>query len=88
MTWQELIEEEPRLKDLEARIRQVKSSRNFCANAVWYGYSGGASFRNEVVDLVGWHNGNPALRSMGAYSTAYDYLYGLLPDCKHAGDLC
>jgi len=41
-----------------------------------------------MLRLVGFHAGNPKLRTMDDYDLAYRHLYGLLPDCNHAGPLC
>ena len=86
LTWAHILAEEPRLKSLAAQLKAVDpgDNPNFCANAVWYGYGKphNASFRNRMMDLVGWHAANPALRSEAAYMIAYEKLYNMLPDCR------
>lgn len=93
ITWQELIEIEPRLRDMLLRLRAVKDPGNtpsFCANAVWYGHSkGGHSYKNELTALVGWDakSENPRIKTSQAYDTAYRKLYAVLPNCRNCNCL-
>ncbi len=50
----------------------------FCANNAWY-----SCFKPKLCKLVGWSAKDDRLKSMKAYDAAYQYLYGLLPDCHH-----
>ena len=82
-----LAEIEPKLLMLEAKIESCalksRGRKDFCANAVWYGYGTNAGFKKELKTLVGFEafNSNPVLNTQEAYSTAYNYLYYLLPKC-------
>ena len=97
-SWDQLVDLEPRLADLE---RAVRSSRCLwpdsagdscqCALERWYGKSSGdLSFKQRMWMLVGYGrllsappDGNdPLLSSSLAYDAAYERLYNLLPDCK------
>lgn len=97
MTFADLVKREPRLAELEAEIklhaRRNRRTRNYCANHHWYGYDdvappGKRGFRGKVYMLAGWGAALPELRSVEAYDMAYDYLYALLPDCRHDGPFC
>jgi hypothetical protein len=83
ITWDELVELEPRLLDLEKDVKSVKddqSRESFCANDVWYGI-----FRSDLSSLVGrYSRGNDAkLRTPYAFEVAYNHLYELLPPCRN-----
>lgn len=87
LTWEQLVEAEPQLAELEASVCAVKATDDtFCAHAVWYGYGredGG--LRGRLIALVGWNRNHPVLGSMAAYDLAYERLYDALPDCRHEG---
>lgn len=92
INWESLTVKEPRLAQLEEAIRLVRpgarrwrktKTSEFCANWVWYSY-----FKPQLVRLVGWSAAKPEIRTEEAYDVAYDYLYSLLPDCKHKNPLC
>jgi hypothetical protein len=82
----ELARLEPRLRDLETRAESYRRDKNpnFCANAVWYGYSGFRPGLKEMLcELVGWDvRGRRVLETEEAYDVAYDHVYELLPDCR------
>jgi hypothetical protein len=90
VAWRELIKLEPRLKELYEEISAIKDhgGEAFCANAVWYGYGSyreDGGFKSRLSQLVGWHAGrvDKRLKSMDAYSIAYDKLYNALPNCRN-----
>lgn len=90
LTFDELAKLEPRLKTLEDDISAIKDdgeSESFCANNRWYGYFGHRNMKATLVQLVGWEarGKHGELRTMDAYSTAYEHLYELLPDCRDCG---
>jgi hypothetical protein len=91
LTWANLKRVEPRLEVLEREIKAVVDKDGtpyFCANEIWYGYEDPKQgFKERLCRLVGWEAHNPRLRTTGAYDLAYDYLYGLLPDCRDCGCL-
>jgi hypothetical protein len=97
-TWAQLIKAEPKLADLERRLKEVvvheqedckKTGRPFCANAVWFGYNGELSFKVEFARLAGWsREGHPILGSESAYDAGYEHLYDSLPNCEHEGAIC
>ena len=76
---------EPELGYLERHINQIgrKRGQPFCANSLWYSY-----FKPELCELVGFGAKRQELKTRAAYDVAYRHLYGLLPDCKHAGMTC
>lgn len=88
-----LKEIDPRLGRLEEKI-QRHSERNqgtpkYCANAFWYGYPhveaafpSFKGFKSDFIRLVGFSAEDRRLATSEAYSMAYDFLYGLLPNCK------
>jgi hypothetical protein len=81
MTFKELAELEPGLKELLNEAHQVKSDGipHFCANAVWDG-----RFKPRLVLLVGWdaRQRTTTLQSERAYDVAYKTIYNALPDCR------
>lgn len=89
ITWGLLTRIEPRLMDMENRLKAIKDTgetASFCANVVWYG-SGkiyNHSYRNEMQGLVGWKadSQDERIRTQKAYDLAYKHLYNLLPDCR------
>lgn len=86
MTWDELVEMEPRLKLLLRAVRRVRVGVTFCANAAWYDQG---KLKERLTKLVGsgrlGTDGDPRLWSSDAYDLAYDTLYEALPDCAHRG---
>jgi hypothetical protein len=86
--WADMVEVEPRLQELFDEAAAIKDDRRkpaFCANAHWYGYGSraGKGLKPRMMPLVGWHASDPRLRSMEAYSEAYDRIYSALPDCRN-----
>jgi len=59
----------------------------FCANGAWYASAmpDAPNFKRRLCELVGWSASNLFLNSCEAYDCAYEYLYELLPDCRHEG---
>lgn len=90
LTWEVLVELEPRLAALYQRARAIKDNkrrRSFCANAVWYGYGEHTGLKPELCELVGWavehRGGDPRLASSRAYGIAYRKCYDVLPPCRN-----
>ena len=87
--WQKLVELEPRLAVLAAGAAAVRDDgrpEGFCANAEWYG-----RFKPRLLALVGYEapvGARPLLRTEFAYDVAYEYVYDLLPNCRHASGGC
>lgn len=79
-----LAEQEPALLELEADILneavQLKAEGRdyFCANYRWINTPG---YKRRLCKLVGYEARNRSLSDSVSYDIAYDYLYGLLPDC-------
>ena len=79
LTWDELVEIEPRLEDL---LWQVKASRpvdddsDFDYEGCWM------HFKEPIANMVGWHrrHGDERLRTTDAYQTAYRTLWNALHD--------
>jgi hypothetical protein len=82
---------EPRLAvlaDEVARLRRTYGREHgCCANRLWRGHNG---IKWMMARLVGWHaeGEHPELRTASAYSDAYDFLWDLLPNCRHEWPFC
>ena len=81
---------EPQLFELEERIKAhtaeaASQKGRYCANYFWFRKGG---FRHEMKYLAGWLCDQPELKNSDAYDVIYQYLYHLLPDCRHGDDLC
>src|SRR5262245_14023078 len=90
MTWDDICTLEPKLRLLESDIRALAKraeGTTFCANRWWYGRYGEVSFKERLVELVGWESTNPKFTSPYMYDRVLDYLYNLLPDCTHDDDI-
>jgi hypothetical protein len=87
MTWAQMVRIEPKLKTLLMKARSCKSTKNFCANRIWYGNTTTCGLKGELVHLVGWSARDARLRTSEAYDLAYSKIYNALPDCRHDG-LC
>lgn len=92
ITWQQLIELEPRLRDLldtAKAIRDDSEEPHFCANKLWYGSRENGhrepGLKDELLELVGMCSANkdhPVLGSSRAYDVAYLTIYDVLPECR------
>lgn len=85
LSWEELVELEPRLDRLRKEIELIKDDDPspdtfFCANGTWK-----QLFLWRFLELVGWSrkSGDPRLRTSEAYDVAHFKLYNLLPDCRN-----
>jgi hypothetical protein len=82
MTWERLIELEPRLLVLYNRALAIrKGKRRFDAFDVWYGRGSQDGLKAEMKALVGWsRKDNRELGTNEAYDVAYDRIFyeGLL----------
>ena len=90
LTWEELVERQPWLAELERMVLAVDGSDpRFCANEAWFGYGAhrGHGIKPRMERLVGWlaDAPDPTLRTSAAYDAAYRALYRLLPDCAGCG---
>jgi len=85
MTFDKLCEIEPRLRHLEMEAKSIQAGDDFCANEVWYESGGIKSQLRKLVGNEGCDSQNPSLRSSEAYSLVYQYLWAILPNCRHAG---
>jgi len=86
MTWDELIEIEPMLTELEAEARNFNQAAyecdpTFCANDVWLGYGPYPGIKPRLLRLVGWMAVDIRLSSEEVYDLAYQHIYNLLPNC-------
>ena len=82
MTFDEIVAAEPRVGELMREAQAVKySGPKFCANAVWYGYSGHRGIKPRLETLVGWFAENKALTDNHTYDVAYQTIYDALPSC-------
>lgn len=78
-TWKQIIEIEPRLKELHGQAKRISSAQSgrFCANQVWYDF-----FKERLTELVGWEANNAAIKTIRHYDVAYEKIYNALPDCR------
>ena len=79
MTWDDLMELEPRLEDLSCQVEACRPSENesdFDYENCW------AKFKDPIANLVGWHRktGDENLRTYQAYEIAYYTLWHALHD--------
>ena len=88
ITWERLIELEPRLLDLYQRVVTANQQANsFCEDEAWWGTAETDGFKRELVNLIGWDRTDigdpvvPELHSSEAYEIAYTKLYSVLPPC-------
>ncbi|HPA14894.1 MAG TPA: hypothetical protein PKV75_06440 [Desulfobacterales bacterium] len=73
MTFQEMCEIDPRLKDLERDILKFRDARRRVKNIDWY-----HCFKPRLSMLVGFDAKTPMLSSCECYDVAYRHLYDLL----------
>ena len=85
ITFDQLCEIEPRLRLLEMEAKSIQAGDDFCANEVWYESGGIKSQLRKLVGNEGCDSQDPILRSSEAYSLVYQYLWAILPNCRHAG---
>ena len=85
LTWELLVELEPRLTTLHEKAKSIRTQReSFCANEVWHEH-----FCDAIDELVGvWvvEDVDPLLRTREANSLARFVIFNSLPDCR--GCLC
>jgi hypothetical protein len=86
ITFDELCELEPRLRDLEMEIGLMKTGNKFCALEVWYKPRGLKSQLCQLVGNISCHKNDAILGSSEAYSVVYQHLWSLVPDCRHKGN--
>lgn len=87
VTWEMLIEAEPKLLDLYNDARKVKddgTGKYFCGNEFWYEVGG---LKDRLLPLVGWErfyqDGDASILSTReAYDLAYRKIYNALPNCR------
>jgi len=74
ITWERLIELEPRLLSLYKRALAIRNSgERYDPLEVWYRWGG---MRDWLVGLVGWsRKDNPELATCAAYDIAYDKIF-------------
>jgi hypothetical protein len=85
LTWEELVEMEPRLADLLKRCTEAgRGLRSFCYEIAWFGPSGNTGFKAEFKQLVGHfaENRHPRLTTQYAYELGYQTLLSALPECR------
>ena len=71
-------------KSIAEHTKRHKKDKKYCANDYWYRPGG---FKSQLVQLVGYGAEGEELKTEEAYDVCYEYLYDLLPNCKHKG-LC
>ena len=85
-TFNDLVKIEPMLGELLNKIKSEKPTTCMeeCWWTRWYGGNGNNSYKQDMLELVGWlaRVDNPILRSNTAYEIAYNVLSESLPDCK------
>jgi len=89
ITWDELVELEPRLEALLQKAQSIeddKSKKSFCANAAFYGFDGYEGLREKIRNLVGWEVYDvidPRVQTASAFDAVYRKIYDALPDCRN-----
>ncbi len=82
MTFQELVEIEPRLKDLlDEAIRLSKEPGGYWdKNHLWYGHVNSPSLKHRMAAIVGMYRkiGPAILQTSEAYDVCYTKLYRAL----------
>lgn len=79
ITWEELVELEPRLDGLLSEVQDARplNKRRFNYEIAW------GRFKNPITDLVGYFRHDdcdPRLKTVGAYEVAYYTLWHALHD--------
>ena len=83
MTWEKMVEIEPRLLDLYTEAKSKRRVKGFCANRAWY-----LGIKGRLCQLVGITARNPRLAGCESYDLAYRKIYDALPNCRHRGGVC
>jgi len=85
MTWEKLIEIEPRLKDLYNKARAIRRKyKKLDVFRVWCGRNG---LKSEMCRLVGWEAKKPEICNCECYDLAYKKVLSALekPKIKDTG---
>jgi F0F1-type ATP synthase delta subunit len=77
MTFEDLCEEEPKLKALYEQVKVTRIDRGKSVELIWY-----HKIKPKMKYLVGFLAENEKLRTTEAYDLSYQTLYGLLLDRK------
>lgn len=81
ITWKELADAEPRLRDLEQEVRIEAAKAE--TDPMWsFSIYWSRTLRPAIKPLVGWYRdtgAHPHLESEEAWHAAISYLIGLLP---------
>jgi hypothetical protein len=77
MTFENLCEEEPRLKALYEQVKVIRIDRGKSVEQIWFG-----KIKPSMKTLVGFLAENPKMRSSESYDLCYQILYDLLLDRK------
>jgi len=84
LTWEIMVELEPRLNILWLEARAVRTERNkyFCANTLW----DAGRFKQRISRLAGFDAANPKLRNARASGIACIKIYAALSSCWNCGE--
>jgi hypothetical protein len=85
-TWQQLVEIEPRLSELEheARAIVIPHKRRVCASMIWFGKEKGApEFNSRVESILLEHAENPVFQHPEVFQRIVDHIFAAFPDCQH-----
>jgi hypothetical protein len=75
LTFEDILDREPIVADLWSDVKAVRRVKDFCANAVWYGYFGRTSIRERIAYLETKYGHI-------VHSMVSSQLFNALPDCK------
>lgn len=85
LTWERLVQLEPRLLDLYNRARKSKPTNKHCWIYVWFGDEEHAGLKRELLQLVGWDaplSAAAELTTELAYDIAYHHILDAIPGCE------
>jgi len=86
ITWERLVQLQPRLIDLYRRALAADTSNENCWLDVWFGRDSGYGLKGEMSKLVGWdapRNAPSELTTDIAYEVAYNHILSAIPQCRN-----
>lgn len=81
VTWELLVQTDPRLQFLYNRIIQAAPKSEWVADELWYGHNEKFGFKQSMQKIIGWYRNIddadkcPFMTDISAYDVAYRKLY-------------